>query len=50
MTIRVKDNNSKVSGQETIFEGHTAPILCVALDPKSEYLVGKPFLDFWVKL
>ena len=41
MTIRVKDNNSKGNYQETIFDGHTAPILCVSLDPKSEYLVRR---------
>ena len=39
MSIRVKDINSKGNGQENLFEGHAAPILCVGLDPKNEYLV-----------
>ncbi len=39
MTIKVKDVGSGSKAKELVFEGHTAPILSVSLDPKSEYLV-----------
>ena len=40
MTIKVKDINSSNKAKELVFTGHTAPILSVSLDPKSEFLVG----------
>ena len=39
MTIKVKDLGAASKGKELVFEGHTAPILSVSLDPKSEFLV-----------
>ena len=41
MTIKVKDLGSASRGKELVFEGHTAPILSVSLDPKSEFLVNR---------
>ena len=38
MSIRVKDLDSR-NDRESVLEGHTAPILSVDLDPRSEYLV-----------
>ncbi len=41
MTIKVKDLGAGRKLKELVFEGHTAPILSVSLDPKSEYLVSE---------
>ena len=40
MTIKVKDISSSNKPKELVFTGHTAPILSVSLDPKSEFLVN----------
>jgi hypothetical protein len=40
MTIKVKDINSSSKAKEIVLTGHTAPILSVSLDPKSEFLVS----------
>jgi WD40 repeat protein len=40
MTIKVKDISSSNKAKELVFTGHTAPILSVSLDPKSEFLVS----------
>jgi WD40 repeat protein len=40
MTIKVKDIYSSSKAKEIVLTGHTAPILSVSLDPKSEFLVS----------
>ena len=49
MTIKVKDLGSASRGKELVFEGHTAPILSVSLDPKSEFLVNRLQLFHYTK-
>ncbi|XP_046632303.1 WD repeat and HMG-box DNA-binding protein 1-like isoform X3 [Daphnia pulicaria] len=40
MTIKVKDIYSSSKAKEIVLTGHTAPILSVSLDPKSEFLAS----------
>lgn len=40
MTIKVKDLAPSSKNKEVVFTGHTAPILSVSLDPKSEFLAS----------
>lgn len=40
MMIRVKDVDPQANSKDQHFEGHTAPILSVDLDPRLEFLVS----------
>jgi hypothetical protein len=45
MTLKVNDVAGVSKGKELNIDGHSAPILSVSLDPKSEFLVRTCFFS-----